>query len=80
MDGEQLVEKILQSLVELEQEGELVLTTKSGSGVIGIDVTTPSHLNATMHLFRMVCLPCRFAPSSCHGPCSTVAGVCTAAR
>ena len=31
MDGEQLVEKILQSLVELEQEGELVLTTNSGS-------------------------------------------------
>ena len=33
MDGEQLVEKILQSLVELEQEGELVLTTNSGSSV-----------------------------------------------
>lgn len=33
MDGEPLVEKILQSLVELEQEGELVLTTNSGSSV-----------------------------------------------
>ena len=33
MDDEQLVEKILQSLVELEQEGELVLTTNSGSSV-----------------------------------------------
>ena len=33
MDGEQLVEKTLQSLVELEQEGELVLTTNSGSSV-----------------------------------------------
>jgi hypothetical protein len=48
--------------------------------LIGIDVTTPSHLHATMHLFRMVCRPCRCDPSSCHGPCSTVAGVCTAAR
>ncbi|HWW72130.1 MAG TPA: hypothetical protein VN089_19480 [Duganella sp.] len=33
MDDEQLIEKILQSLVELEQQGELVLTTNSGSNV-----------------------------------------------
>lgn len=33
MDDEQLVEKILQSLIELEQQGELVLTTNSGSNV-----------------------------------------------
>ncbi len=33
MDDDQLVEKILQSLVELEQQGELVLTTNSGPSV-----------------------------------------------
>ena len=33
MDHEQLVEKILQSLIELEQQGELVLTTNVNSNV-----------------------------------------------
>lgn len=33
MDREQLVEKILQSLIELEQQGELVLTTNASSNV-----------------------------------------------
>ncbi len=33
MDDEQLVEKITQSLVQLEQQGELVLTTNSPSTV-----------------------------------------------
>lgn len=33
MDGERLVEKILQSLIELEQQGELVLTTNASSNV-----------------------------------------------
>ncbi|MDR7048422.1 hypothetical protein J2X54_000857 [Duganella sp. 3397] len=33
MDDEQLVKKILQSLIELEQQGELVLTTNASSNV-----------------------------------------------
>jgi hypothetical protein len=33
MDSEQLVEKILLSLVELEQQGELILTTNTSSNV-----------------------------------------------
>ena len=53
MDDNHLVEKILQSLVELEKQGELVLTTNFGSNVARYSGRQSTEMGAhALHLAR----------------------------